>query len=303
MIRKANYAGSWYPGEKKTLVEAISGHFQNPRFGPGELKNPAEKKSRTVLGGIIPHAGYAYSGPGAAQTIHALFSESIPDVIVILGMTHTRYSNIACMNEGSWETPLGLIDVNVELANAFIKKSTNIIGDNQAFFGYHGQEDQNIEIQIPLIQYAAEKCHTKTRIVPVKIGYRLSTSVYREVASSLATVIKKFSDSINIAVIASSDLSHESSRTHGSVEDALNFVHKTDHGIRDAAESLDEDKLYKIALPATVCGPQTMFTLICLCKELGATKASTLKYYTSLDISPGYSPSSIVGYLSTVFSL
>ena len=241
--------------------------------------------------------------PGAAQTIHKIFSESCPDVIVILGMTHTGYPNIACMNKGSWETPLGLIDVNEEVANAIISHSELIIEDNNAFEGFHARSDQNIEIQIPIIQYAAEKCTKKVTIVPIKIGAFIP-SILREAAKSIADVIKKFRDKLDIVAIASSDLSHESPSKHGSVQNTVNFMNQTDLEIKEAAESLNEDKLWNVAyIPRpSVCGPQTMFTVICLAKFLGATKAENVKYYTSHDIMQDYSPSMIVGYLSAVFT-
>ena len=80
-----------------------------------------------------PHAGYEYSGCAAANTIQALCEEGLPDTVIIFGTTHTGYSDIATMNEGFWETPLGKIEIDQEITTPLIN-SQAVIDDSFRIF-------------------------------------------------------------------------------------------------------------------------------------------------------------------------
>ncbi len=75
-----------------------------------------------------------------------------------------------------------------------------------------------------------------------------------------------------------------------------------DRDVIDAFIKLDPQKTFKNANKTTVCGGQTIATLMLTSKDLGATKGEKLKYYTSYDkVSGGSGPCDYaVGYFSGI---
>ncbi|MHA1508605.1 MAG: AmmeMemoRadiSam system protein B [Promethearchaeota archaeon] len=96
-IRKAYHAGTWYKGNEENLKQQLEELFLNNEFGPGKLPVCQNQKQRTIIGGVSPHAGFAYSGCSAAHTYFNLFKEKIPDTIIILGNHHQPYSKVGIM--------------------------------------------------------------------------------------------------------------------------------------------------------------------------------------------------------------
>lgn len=108
-VRRAVFAGSWYPGTA-TACEAEIRKFL------AEGESPARAVAQPV-GGIVPHAGWAYSGAIACRVIHALAAAGPPpDVVVLFGMHLHAASPNVIMPTGAWETPFGDLPVAEELA-------------------------------------------------------------------------------------------------------------------------------------------------------------------------------------------
>ncbi|MHA1488067.1 MAG: AmmeMemoRadiSam system protein B, partial [Promethearchaeota archaeon] len=103
-IRKASHAGSWYPKNREDLIRDLEYSFSESEFGPGLLPETLHQDTRTIIGGVSPHAGYAFSGRCAAHTYLNLFKEKIPDTVIILGTDHVGYGKVALLADGAWET-------------------------------------------------------------------------------------------------------------------------------------------------------------------------------------------------------
>ena len=88
MIRNAQYAGSFYPGNSDHLLESIENSFTGS-LGPQQLphKEPVETDPFPFL--LVPHAGYIYSGPIAAWSYLELSKYPHPSTVIILGPNHT----------------------------------------------------------------------------------------------------------------------------------------------------------------------------------------------------------------------
>ena len=100
-----------------------------------------------------------------------------------------------------------------------------------------------------------------------------------------------------LVILASSDLSHK----NVSGESDLKKFKSYDQEVLESFENNDPKKTLKACLNTTVCGPQTITTLLLTCQKLGANQGRALKYYTSHDITEktsGY----CVGYLSAILS-
>jgi len=289
LIRKASHAGSWYPKNHEDLIRELEYCFSESEFGPGLLPETLNQDTRSIIGGVSPHAGYAFSGRCAAYTYLNLFKEKIPDTIIVLGTDHVGYGKVALLGDGAWETPLGNLLIDEELSKKILDTSDIIVEDRSAFTGFMEQE-HNIEIQLPFIKYCAKEKDVK--IVTIKIGARKGYEVYEQISADISSVIK--SSNKDIVIVASSDMSHKNITNKQQLED----FKKVDKDVIDAFVALDPKKTLSNALKTTVCGAQTITTMMLTCMKLDATKGEMLKYYTSSDIRGefGY----CVGYLSGI---
>lgn len=302
VFRKADFKGSWYSGSRKELLEALERYFNNKSFGPGETPKTLGLESRTIIGGVSPHAGHQYSGSCAAFTYLNLFKEKIPDTIIILGTDHKGYRNIALFEEGEWETPLGNLMVDNELSNKILGNSKTIISDNSAFL----IGEWNIEIQLPFIKYCAGENDVK--ILPIKIKRNAKIQELDELSNNIANSIKDLGK--DIVIVASSDMSHynvfneEQIKTLKEIDQAVieQFLNFNAENILNPENFINREMYNKFGLEErgpSICGRQTITTLILIGIKLNTTKARLLKYYTSKDISPGGHPWT-VGYFSGI---
>lgn len=275
VIRRDLHAGSWYHRFKPDLLRSLNEFFTDKNFGPGEEFKTLNQERRTIIGGISPHAGHRYSGYCAAYTFFNLFKERIPDTVVILGTDHIGYDKIALMEEGEWETPLGNLKIDKELSKKILDGSSIIINDDSAFMGYPFENEHNIEIQLPFVKYCAKDKDVK--ILPLKISTRFKNKF--EILTKISTDIANAINSLDkdIVVIASSDMSHKDVSNN----EQLKKFKEIDQAVINQFIELNPKKTLEAALKTSVCGPQTITSLILICKELNASKAKFLQYYTS----------------------
>ena len=109
MARNATVAGRFYPSTRSALWGEVE------RFTANNV--PKEE----VIGVVSPHAGYMYSGLVAGTTFSRV---KIKDTCVILGPNHTgQGSPASIMVGGSWETPLGEVEIDSDLAMQILNNS------------------------------------------------------------------------------------------------------------------------------------------------------------------------------------
>ena len=275
-IRTPAVAGMFYPDDKKELKQIIKESFLH-KFGPGEIP-PTEIKKK-IYGIICPHAGYVYSGPIACQSFYAISSD-IPELFVIVGPNHWGIgSNVATMKDCNWQTPLGEVQIDSEIAEE-ISKITKIIEiDNFA----HSRE-HSLEVQIPILQ----EMSSNFRIVPI-----LLINQSKEIAKEIGLIIAKIARKKKLMIIGSSDFTHY---------EPNDYAHEQDTALIEPILNLDVDTFYDVLQERNVsaCGYGAIASTMIACKELGATKGELLKYATSGDIAGD--KSSVVGYGSIIFT-
>ncbi|MFX1501570.1 MAG: AmmeMemoRadiSam system protein B [Promethearchaeota archaeon] len=290
VIRKAAAAGSFYPRYKPDLIRVLKDSFLNEKFGPGEEPKTLNQTQRTIIGGVSPHAGYIYSGCCSAFTFLNLFKEKIPDTIIVLGTDHIGYGKVALMDEGEWETPLGNISIDRELSNKILEYSKNIKNDESAFMGYPFGREHNIEVQLPFIKFCSQEKNVK--FIPIKIStknFEILSQISRDISEAINTFDK------DVVIVASSDM------THKEIYDSKQLVKfkEIDQRVIDAFIDLNPEKTLEMALKTTVCGPQTITTLMMISKNLNASKSKLLQYYTSSE-KTGNISGYCVGYFSGI---
>jgi AmmeMemoRadiSam system protein B len=277
--RKPAVAGAFYAGTKPALTEQITGCFTH-RFGPGEVPKPVQKGPRKILGLVSPHAGYEYSGPVAANGYSKLATDGLPDVFVILGPNHTGYgSGVSIVTEGSWQTPVGSMSINAELAKR-IQKGCDIIDVDEEAHAF----EHSVEVQLPFIQYLFGDAASFVPICMMMQDLRTC----REIAS---TIVEQLNGK-DFMIVASSDFVHY--EPHEAV------IRKDETAI-GAITRLDDAALNELGESGkvTMCGYGPITTLIAAAKLMGGVRAELLSHKTSGDITGD--KSAVVGYASLEF--
>src|SRR5213079_426672 len=128
MVRRPAVAGRFYPDQPAQLTADIRGFLAD--------RPPALK----AMGLVVPHAGYMYSGH-VAGAVYA--SVEIPSRLVILCPNHTGLGvPLSIMKTGSWQTPLGEMEIDVELCEALMAVDSDLQDDVEAHRFEHSLEVQ-----------------------------------------------------------------------------------------------------------------------------------------------------------------
>lgn len=285
MIRKPAVSGLFYDSDPENLKKTIETCFTH-ELGPGKIPTLATSKAslsnkNKIYGAIAPHAGYTYSGPVAAHAYYELVENGFPETFIILCPNHTGIgSGISIFYEGSWETPLGNINVDEEFSKELIKNSDIIDPDFSAHLKEH-----SCEVHLPFLQYFSNDF----KIVPI-VMWMQDMKSSEELTKGIVEVAENLKTSISI--IASTDLTHYASYEVASKQDGL---------ILDKISNMDEEGLLQDIenFNITMCGYGPTIATIKATREFGATKCNILKYSTSGNISGDLT--SVVGYGSGIF--
>ena len=62
--------------------------------------------------GLVPHAGWVYSGAVAAKVFQTIKAYREPETFVIFGTVHRRIPSNSVYARGSWSTPLGEVAID-----------------------------------------------------------------------------------------------------------------------------------------------------------------------------------------------
>jgi len=278
-IRKPCVANAFYAGTKAELTKQITDCFTHP-FGPGSVPQPDPHGPRKIVGIVSPHAGYMYSGPVAANGFNKLAADGQPEVFIILGPNHTGLgSGASIQTEGAWQTPLGIAEIDTDLATKIQKSSSIVDVDETAHSNEH-----SIEVQLPFLQFLYKDA---PKFVPICMMMQ-DLATCREIARGIVQETM----GRNVAVIASSDFTHYESQEAAS---------RKDRGAIDAILKLDEEKLNDLGESSrvTMCGYGPITTLMVVAKLLTGVRPELLAYRTSGDITGD--KSAVVGYSSLQF--
>jgi MEMO1 family protein len=261
MNREPVVAGQFYPAAPAQIKQMIK----------SMVDEKAEKSE--VIGLVLPHAGYVYSGP----VVGAVLSRTqFKDTFIIMCPNHTgRGKLFSIMTSGIWKTPFGEVEIDSELAKNILKESHYLEEDTGAHLFEHA-----IEVQLPFLQYFKPGI----KIVPIVMAQG-NSATYKEIGHQLARAITDLKK--EVIIIASSDMSHYERQE--SVEDK-------DNRAIEAMLKLDEDELLRRVeqFDITMCGYGPAVSLLVAAKELGAGRAELVQYRTSGDETGDYS--SVVGY-------
>ena len=280
-LRKAQLAGTWYPGTASGCRDQIAAFIASTRADATDTASRA--------GGVVPHAGWVFSGSIACRVFHHLSTVTAPDVVVVFGM-HMHPSSRPCiMTHGTWETPLGPVPIHEALAEG-LAEAFDFSQDRLNDF----ERDNTIELQAPFIRHF----FPDTPFVPVGVPPTPTAAEIGAAAVALAT-----DRDLSLLVIGSTDLTHYGPNygfmPEGSGPRAVEWV-KNDNDRRaiPAILALDPQRVIREGRDSNnACCSGAVSAAVSAAAAAGAAHPRLLAYSTSHDISPG---ASFVGYAGIV---
>ncbi len=277
-IRKPAVAGSWYPGDPDSLRAMIEAFIE---------KADVPKIDGRIFCLIAPHAGYIYSGPVAAYAFKALLQrkdEYKGNTVILVGFSHRppSWSGISVWAKGFWETPLGRVKVDEELAQRIISLAPNTIQyRREVHYGEH-----SLEMELPFLQYVLDN---DLKIVPIAFSHQTQAEIETLTSALLSADI----DWGRTFVVVSTDMSH-----YLPYDRAVSVDKRT----LDYVLSGDIDGLSSwIPSAGAFCGWAGVLVAMRVASSLGATKAILLKYANSGDTQPQTAAHGVVGYCAVAF--
>lgn len=181
-VRPPAVAGAFYPADPARLRAEVHGLLA--------AAVPAGSAPPVAL--VVPHAGYAYSGPVAA-TAYALAARTRPGVrrVVMLGPSHfTWIDGLALPGAGALATPLGEVPVDAEgEERVALHPGVGISPEAHA-------PEHCLEVQLPFLQVALPDAS----VVAVLCG--------QVDPEQVTPVVEEFLGEDAGLVLVSSDLSH-----------------------------------------------------------------------------------------------
>jgi len=262
-------AGTWYPGDPAVLRAEIRRYLEAV---------PARAVAGPVVGLVSPHAGYVYSGQVAAHG-YRLIEGRRYDAVVVIGPSHrVLFRGASVWPSGGYETPLGVVPVDGELAEAILGADPVVHADRKPHAAEH-----SVEIQLPFLQVALGAF----AFVPIVMG----TQDLRT-CEALADGIWRAAKGKEVLVVGSSDLSHFHDYEQAKRLDAVvvDLVRKRD--ARGLARRLEEGS-------CEACGGGPVIAAMLFAEKAGARGVQVLRYANSGDVTGDRRQ--VVGYLSAAF--
>ncbi len=278
-VRPALTAGQYYPAAPALLEERIAGFLDSV----AAVENPG-----AVRAIMAPHAGLDYSGRVAASAYKLLSGRKIKTAVIICNSHSSYFPGVAIDEHDGWETPLGTVAVDQELARKLAAASAAINFNDEPFVA----PDQTLEIQLPFLQTVLADGF---KIVPIFFGNQGDES-YKELARAL-----KENLSADDLVVISTDMSH-----YPAYEDANRIDRQTLEIIKAADTSAlekhiaDTESRHIPAEQTLLCGIDGVKTGLELYKLAGWGEIKILSYANSGDIAIG-DKESVVGYGAVAF--
>ena len=268
-VRQPVVAGMFYYSDAAKLKKQLSDFFRNV------------KTANQCTGVVSPHAGYEYSGQTAAWAIASLKQAK---TFIVMGPNHnTIGEQFSCLSSGSWETPLGKISVNTDIAKELMKQCTFIAEDTAA----HAME-HSVEVQLPLMQH---RFGNGFDFVPVSIMNVDYLESFLQQCEKLGRAVAMMVRNRAVGIIASSDFSHYLPKDVADEKDGkvTDRILKLD--MRDFFRTLEETG-------ASVCGYGPIAVLMSAANTLGL-RGKLIQKSTSGDTTGDYN--SVVTYYAIGF--
>jgi len=279
-VRPSAVAGQFYPAEAKELKAQVEDLL---------ARAPDVEVEGQIVGLVVPHAGYPYSGQTAADAYRQLRGGDY-DAAVVLAPSHRGACDGTTVFPGDgYETPMGVVPVHRTLTQSIADRS-DLISPSQDGHRVSGdplselEGEHAIEVQLPFLQVVLPG----VPIVPAVMGDH-SLETCRDVAGAIASACRD----LKVLIVASSDLYH--GHDHGACV-------ASDRRTLDQIVAMSPEQLWEGVRAGRLqaCGSGPILTLLMAVQQMGATDAHLVSRTTSADVveAPG---GYVVGYGAVLF--
>lgn len=279
-IRPAVVAGQFYPAESGAITNKIQRYLKQA---------PEEKMADEIKALIVPHAGYDFSGLVAAYAFKQLEGKKINTAVIISNSHKAYFDGAAIDSSDAWQTPLGQVPIDKELADKLVQADSSIKYDSEVH-----ASDHPIEVEVPFLQTVLAG---DFKIVPIMFGNKYDNT-YKKLAKALKDNLGE-----NDVVIISTDMSH-----YPAYETANKIDKETLEKIKSGG--VVELEKYVISVEnsgvnneqTVLCGIDAVKTVMELAQLAGWDKIEILKYANSGDVVGIGDKSQVVGYGAVAFA-
>jgi len=288
-IRKPVVAGRFYPGDAAECLAQIRECLASHAL-PDSLPDP-------LVAGIVPHAGWMFSGPLAAM-VFAAVRRRRPSIrtVVILGAAHEYFGPKPALDAcDAWETPLGAVQIDDSLRQALLDRGVALANASPH------RHEHSIEVQVPFVQHLFPEARILPVIAPpAESAIALGNALAELPAETLAGIV----------CVGSTDLTHYGPRygftPMGIGAEALGWASGVnDRQFIDLALALDSQRLLANAIECgNACGPGAAAAVVRFAQKLGSLKGLLLAHTNSNEILLRQMASAgrdSVGYAAIVF--
>ena len=280
----STFAGSWYPATKKA-IDVLLGQFQENVRYPQRLKKPP-------IAGIVPHAGWQYSGQ-IAYEVWANLAKRDPNLVVLFGGHVHQYQRSKIFVGDGFKTPLGPVHTYHEIVKGLSGAFRFRPLDEEAW-----EPDNTIETQLPFIRHLMPNAKILVLLLPP-----------RDIILDIVDLIMEFvrRNDARPIFVGSTDLTHYGPRygftSYGVGEKAHRWAKgDNDSGFIDKLLSLDPQGCLEEGLSNhNACCPGAAAAAVTAARLMGSEYGELLTHSTSFEVAPMADPVDFVGYCSVVF--
>lgn len=260
MARRPAVAGQFYDATEKGLLKQIEASYRH-KVGPGQLPpEPKRWPPGKPWAYVVPHAGYMFSGPVAAHAFLDIAKRGVPETVVIVGPSHHMISHPVAVSLEPWRLPLGVAEVDSELAKQFLGAGIAHCDEDFAL-------EHSLEVEVPFLQHLSRS----VKIAPIiMLDQTLATAslVGERIAQGLAKNATK-----SVGILASTDFTHYESAARAAEQDR----HALEAIARGSAADLDKQVRGR---DISMCGPGPTMAVL---EALKPARTELLKYANSAD--------------------
>jgi len=294
-LKETRFAGTWYPGTGSECTRSMKVYDREIDIQPVLDEVIPAYATRRFAGGIVPHAGWYFSGKTAYsvfKTIDRITSSSAqkPDLFFVFGMhLPPRGPNYLFIDEG-YETPLGPIKVHLRAAE-LLAQSFEFVRETAR----SSVSDNTTELQLPFIKHL----FPDAEIVTLGVSPDERALSIGERAHEIALELGAYP-----CFIGSTDLTHYGPNygftPQGTGSQSVRWVREhNDREIVDAfIQAVPREVISKALASHNACCPGAAAAAIAAVRRGGAQRGYLVDYTTSYERHPD---SSFVGYAGVLF--
>lgn len=288
-IRKPVVAGQFYPGGREACLAEIRACIAS-----GALP---EHLPASIVAGLVPHAGWTFSGALAALVFSAVRQQAQRvETFVICGAAHGYLGATPVADDSdAWETPLGTIEIDGTLRERLVARQAVAVA------GSAHRHEHSIEVQVPFIQHLFPEARILPIIVPpLECAVALGEALGEAIAQTATVAV----------CLGSTDLTHYGPRygfvPKGASAEGTLWAHTVNDGafIELALRVEPEALLSGAVASGSACGPGAAAAALAVARRLGVDAGVLLAQTNSNAIMRdrmGPSSRDSVGYAAMVF--